>query len=230
MYRSTKTIPAIVFCLFLFNLQQHIAQEEIQYTENAIKVFADGSYIMGKDKIANYYSENPMPAVPRASMAKEVANAYLNYEMNAFVVNKKAYKEVVITTNGENPKRDFEFVVMEEATAKVDLASIKAARKKWVELCNAHNADALIEQLYHDPTLYYNHRPPVTSKAELAKLYSYMNNPAYNLDLKPIHTAAVADDLALEIGQCSGSYPGKYIIIWKKHPKFGWQVLVDSNI
>ena len=35
--------------------------------------------------------------------------------------------------------------------------------------------------------------------------------------------------MALEIGQCSGSYQGKYMIVWKKHPLKKIGCYVDSG-
>lgn len=228
MIKSTLLINILLPLLVVSTANSMLAQNGIQYTDKAIKVFPDASFIMGKDVIAAYYVENPMENASRAPMTEVAANTYYTYQINALTINRSPYKEVVILT--KDGKRDFEFIAADSGQANIDLSGIKLARQKWVELCNAHDAAALIDQLYHDPTLYYNHRPPVTTKNDLTKLYSYMNNPAYSLNLSPIHTSAVNENLALEIGQCSGSYPGKYIIIWKKHPKFGWQVLVDSNI
>ena len=155
---------------------------------------------------------------------------YRNYEyrINNIRRGQDLYKEVTIFDGNGN--RDFLFV-MESTSDELDASGIDKARAKWVELCNAKDSEVLVDQLYHNPTVYYNSgRAPITEKETLAKEYSYMNNPNYELNLTSILTTPVTPDIAFEIGQCSGSYQGKYIIIWKKHPEFGWQVLVDSNI
>jgi hypothetical protein len=55
-----------------------------------------------------------------------------------------------------------------------------------------------------------------------------MNNPTYQLTLTPIAVEAAGKDIAFEIGQCSGSYGGKYILVWQKIGN-NWKVLFDSN-
>ena len=69
----------------------------------------------------------------------------------------------------------------------------------------------------------------VVGRENLIPLYSYMNNPNYELTLHPISVEAVSETLVLEIGQCKGSYGGKYILIWQKTTE-GWQVLFDANL
>jgi ketosteroid isomerase-like protein len=40
----------------------------------------------------------------------------------------------------------------------------------------------------------------------------------------------VNDNLVYEIGQCKGTYKGKYILVWKKESDGVWRVFIDSNI
>lgn len=201
-----------------------------EFTDKAVLVLPDASYIQGKDKVLEHFKIGPMPIEDSKEIFKTAAHRFYDYGMNSFTSNGVNYKEIVITTQGDDQKRDFVFQ-SESSSAQLDKEGLDKAREKWVALCNANDSKLLIDQLYHDPTVYYNSgRSPITDKEALAREYSYMNNPKYELFLTPIHTEPVTQDLAYEIGQCSGSYPGKYIIIWKKHPKFGWQVLVDSNI
>ena len=84
--------------------------------------------------------------------------------------------------------------------------------------------------MYTENTIYYNHKPVIVGHEDLAVEYQYMNNKKYELFLEPIIVEVVQDDLVYEIGQCSGTYGGKYILIWQKGNDDVWRVLVDSNI
>ena len=64
----------------------------------------------------------------------------------------------------------------------------------------------------------------------MIKEYSYMNNKNYRLNLQPLIVKAVNASFAFEIGQCSGSYNGKYILIWKIDSDGSWKIFIDSNI
>ena len=84
--------------------------------------------------------------------------------------------------------------------------------------------------MYSENTLYYNHKPLVVGRELLIEEYSYMNRENYQLTLNPIVVDQVNDKLVFEIGQCKGSYGGKYIIIWRKEESGKWEVFIDSNI
>ena len=56
-----------------------------------------------------------------------------------------------------------------------------------------------------------------------------MNNPKYSLNLTPIVLELVNERIAIEIGQCSGSYNGKYVLVWEKTKDGQWKVLFDAN-
>lgn len=103
-------------------------------------------------------------------------------------------------------------------------------REKWIQLCNQHNAEELVNQLYTNNTLYYNHKPMVIGREAVTKVYAYMNRTNYQLNLEPIWVSPVQEGLIFEIGQCSGSYNDKYILVWQLQEDGSWQVLMDSNI
>ena len=100
--------------------------------------------------------------------------------------------------------------------------------KELEEMYNQHNADQLVRQKYTANAIYYNHRPVLIGTKAISKEYSYMNNPKYSLNLTPIVLELVNERIAFEIGQCSGSYNGKYVLVWEK-TKDGWKVLFDAN-
>ena len=96
-------------------------------------------------------------------------------------------------------------------------------------LCNAHDAHTLVSAMYTPDAIYYNHSGVVRGTEDIARTYSYMNRTSYQLTLTPLAVEVVSGKVALEIGQCSGSYNGKYVIVWVKTGE-GWQVLLDSNV
>ena len=57
-----------------------------------------------------------------------------------------------------------------------------------------------------------------------------MNNKNYRLKLEPLIVKPVSKNLVFEIGQCSGSYDGKYILVWGKDVDGMWKIIIDSNI
>ena len=57
-----------------------------------------------------------------------------------------------------------------------------------------------------------------------------MNNKNYHLQLHPLVVKAVNPNFVFEIGQCTGSYAGKYILIWEKDSDGKWKITADSNI
>ena len=108
--------------------------------------------------------------------------------------------------------------------------AIDEARKKWMELCNKHLPAELVAQVYTAEAIYYNHKPVIKGTTAISREYGYMASPQYNLKLTPLHLEMVSEDMAFELGQCSGSYGGKYVLIWVKKGEGSWQVAFDSNI
>ena len=125
--------------------------------------------------------------------------------------------------------KEFEIIVAND-DIKFDQKEIDQRRKEWMELCNQHNAYNLVSNLYEPEAIYYNHRPVDIGTDKIARTYSYMDRETYSLNLTPIIVHPVANTLVYEIGQCSGSYGGKYMLIWRKNSEGVWQILFDSNI
>jgi metallo-beta-lactamase class B len=136
------------------------------------------------------------------------------------------YTSIVILKDGIV---ELEFLGKSDSV-KVDTEIIDRRRLEWIQYCNAHKASALVEALYSSDAIYYNHKPLVVGQEAITQDYQYMNNPLYDLNLKPLIVHPVASDLVFEIGQCSGSYNGKYILVWKKNPEDRWFISFDSNI
>ena len=121
-------------------------------------------------------------------------------------------------------------MTVQEDTVEVDTAIINKRRAEWIERCNEHDASVLVDEVYAAVPLYYNHKPMIADKEALKEEYGYMNNPEYSLHLNPLHVEKVNSEMIFEIGQCSRSYNGKYILVWKKGENERWSVWIDSNI
>lgn len=207
------------------------------YASNAIKVVSGDSLIESSAQIAEYYviKKNKSKITSIESLFKVEASKVkgINYELIRFKTEDlKEYTQVVIwrLENGQ-VIREFEFTVSSDVEAgKVDLNEIADRRKLWMELCNANNAENLVNRLYSTNSIYYNHKPIVQGLENLIKEYKYMNNANYSLNLQPIKLEVVSENFVYEIGQCNGSYKGKYILVWKKQSDGNWKIHIDSNI
>lgn len=200
------------------------------YTNNAVKVRSTGEVFEITDAIEHYYSKKEVSITSIQTLYKTQANTVYDYEIGTFTLeNGDPYKHVVIWNKAKSQKREFEFISKAENNIPID-PQIEARRNQWIALCNAHDATALVSELYATNTVYFNHKPVVVGVDAVVKEYSYMNNPQYSLSLTPLYLEMVTPTLAFEIGQCSGSYNGKYVIIWQQDSYGIWKVLVDSNI
>jgi len=106
---------------------------------------------------------------------------------------------------------------------------INERRAAWMKTCNNHNVTELINEFYSITPFYYNHKPLVSNPAALIQEYSYMANENYQLTLTTLFKEPVNSSTVYEIGQCSGSYNGKYILVWVKEDG-EWKIKFDSNI
>ena len=199
------------------------------YTKNAVKVLENGTVLESMQQIVDFHQKENLTVDSIWTVFKTKANDQFSYEIGAFKSGATTYKHLLITTLAESPKRVFEFIAIGTATNS-DGKAIDQRRAKWMELCNQHDTRGLVEQLYAEHPLYYNHKPVIATREALITEYGYMENPKYSLELKPEHVESVTGKLAFEIGQCAGSYNGKYILIWQKDDKGVWYVLLDSNI
>jgi len=203
------------------------------YDEHAIRIFEDGNTIVGKEPIKDHYQKGSFSIQSMKTDIVIMANQKrgLEYEIGEYTdEDDSKYKHIIIwETKNESPKRVFEVTAQIEKTDN-ELAVIDDRRKLWMELCNKHNAEALINEMYSKNTLYFNHKPLITGRESLVKEYSYMNNEKYELSLNPIIVEQINKNFVFEIGQCKGSYNGKYIIVWRKEESGKWEVFIDSNI
>jgi ketosteroid isomerase-like protein len=201
------------------------------YTENAMVLSENGVDLASKKEILELVPNSNF-IVKAVSVIKRIhASDTYDYEIGSFI-NKDdglAKHLIIWNTSDGNTKRELEFIT-ETTGAKVDLDVIKKQRTEWIRLCNAHDANTLIETLYTENRMYYNKGRLLTGRVDLVTEYEYMNNPQYNLTLNPILIEPVSETIVYEMGQCKGSYDGKYLLVWQKNSNGVWKVLFDSNI
>lgn len=203
------------------------------YTENALRITPRGLFLEGPSAILADSKRKGFSIDSIKTQKKLFANRRENYsyEIGTFWTDEPAqYQQLVIWKNeATGPLRELEIIVPTAPSS--DLTAILDARRAdWIKRCNEHNAERLVRELYAPNALYYNHRPMITGRDAITQEYQYMNNPDYQLHLEPIIVSAVRPNLAFEIGQCSGSYGGKYVIVWQKGGNDQWYVMMDSNI
>lgn len=203
------------------------------YTPEAVHINETGQVTSGAATIAELV-KNGHEIIDGIATRYEVPatpdSTYI-YELGTYTTTKdQTFKNLIIwNTKGGQKLRELEFVSRADMDAKVD-AGITERRGEWIRLCNAHNAAALVSEVYAENAIYYNHRPVIVGREGIHADYQYMNDSNYRLSLEPILLEAVTDDLVFEIGQCSGTYKGKYILIWQKNTEGIWHILLDSNI
>ncbi|MEL7005083.1 MAG: hypothetical protein AAFN93_20440 [Bacteroidota bacterium] len=204
---------------------------KIDYSNQSVKILRDGSFIEGKEKIALYNRENPLSVDSLNKIFSVKANDQFVYEIHSTRSQGIPYKQITISEVGNTNNRALELITQADTANLEHLKEqISARRDEWIERCNQHNAEDLITEMYLIEAIYFNHKPVIANQDSLIKEYGYMNRPNYSLHLKPLHVEMVTNNLAYEIGQCSGSYGGKYIIIWTKDKNDKWSVMADSNI
>ena len=208
------------------------------YTDQSIRISGDSLYT-GPDQIASNYKANKIEIsdVEQLYTTEAHKGRGISYEIISFMISdsQRISQLVIYEMHGGEKLRSFEFEMFQNKSLKMDIANsiekqLIERRKEWMKLCNDHKVNELVQDLYSENTMYYNHRPLVTGREDLIKEYGYMNNEKYTLSLHPEMLHTVNDSTVFEIGQCKGSYGGKYILIWKKEEDGQWRIFIDSNI
>lgn len=207
------------------------------YTADALKITPDGQVFRGPEAIAASYrawrEDQPKLAevIAAGTFIASEKKGY-TYEIGGFRTpdGREWHHLLILKTEDGRERRELEIVVPDDPKKEQRFGELDAARARWMTLCNAHDAYKLVAEMYTPDALYYNHKPLVIGTEGIAKEYSYMNRESYSLKLTPLAIEFADGRQAFEIGQCSGSYNGKYMLYWKKNDVGKWQVFFDSNI
>lgn len=202
----------------------HLKRDALILTDGLVK--SDNEII---DYVADFVKVNGMVNSYSKLFSIEVSSI-LDYEIGEIQTKNNSFSVMFLKRKDAAAGPEIEFLVIYKKTEFISQhASIDQARTKWMELCNSHQANELVINLYTTNAYYYNRGRLLQGTNSIASEYSYMNNPAYTLKLTPKHVAFVTSTIVFEIGQCSGSYPNPYMLLWEKQPDGTWQVLMDTN-
>ncbi|CAD5250480.1 MULTISPECIES: DUF4440 domain-containing protein [unclassified Imperialibacter] len=203
------------------------------YADQAVVIYPEheGLREVSVDDISEFYKAKRWKNVKTPfSLGITSASPWVDYEVVGFQADEQEYVQLIIW-NQKSGKQLRELEVLAKADPNApEAATLDTARAEWIRLCNLHEPKKLVEEMYTPDAMYYNHKPMVTGTDAITKEYWYMSNSSYELSLTPLIVQVVSGDLAFEIGQCSGSYNGKYVLVWTKSQENGWQVALDSNI
>ena len=203
------------------------------YTENAIKVNLDGTFLAGRKNLSQYYERNPLhiKSIRTSKSIMAVLDSTTVYEIGHYSDSgENEFAHLILWRKADGKLlRELELIAPTE-DAESYKPEIDKIRRDWMDVCNSHDTKELVTGFYSNNALYYNHRPMIIGHEAIIQEYSYMNDPNYELTLSPIIFEAVNGSLAFEIGRCSGSYPGNYILVWQKSDEGEWRIFFDSNI
>jgi len=203
------------------------------FSDQGVCMNENGIAIQGSDLIQNHISANPIDLLSSKMLYSIPANAdsSIQYKISAAQSNSNQLFTILTILKKDQAAWKAELMFISKSTkTSLPLDELNARRYEWMRLCNQHNADSLVKELYTPDALYFNHKPLIKGTADIIKEYGYMNQSNYHLALTPLHIEPVSDSLIFEIGQSSGSYGGKYILVWKKTTGGDWMVYMDSNI
>lgn len=204
------------------------------YSSDAWMLEGDGEVVRGRDEVVERLRsrlDETLPIEKVDRVARVLEREGVIYEIVRFQTSDENIHSslVILDSSDGRETRRVEFTATREPSLSTVKGDIDEARQAWMVFCNDHNARRLVESMYLDNAVYYGRRGIMTGTDVIASEYRYMNDPQYSLTLEPLHVDVVSPAFALEIGQASGSYGGKYVLVWKKTVD-GWKILFDSNL
>ncbi len=203
------------------------------FSEHGVYMNEKGLSLQGTSLIQNHLSTHSLdlgalktiyavPATTDSVIEYKISNALNKLNETLIILS-------ILKKDQSDPIAELVFLSKSSPT-RVPLDELASRRNEWMKHCNEHHVAVLVSELYTPDALYFNHKPLIKGTAEITKEYGYMNTSNYHLELTPLHIEPVSDSLIYEIGQGSGSYGGKYILVWKKNAEGKWMVYMDSNI
>ncbi len=222
----------------LVSVQSHgqsskISADFFSHLESDALILSEKGMIRGEGAISSFVStfieaQGNVKSYQR-NFGIEVHKA-LDFEVGEIATSGQKFS-VMFLKKTDNPKGGkIEFlVIFENKQTNLKASALDDPRNLWMELCNAHKANELVEDLYTPDAYYYNRGRLLQGTGAISTEYGYMNNPNYSLKLTPEHVVFVTSDIAYEIGQCSKSYNLPYMLLWQKQADGNWKILMDSN-
>jgi len=188
--------------------------------------------VQGQAEIAVYYSRRNIGPIDSVGSAGKVqASENIHYEVVRMKGQGAEYAQLVVWKKDASAVgRQLEVLAAAGAMQGGWRAEIDTARNEWMKFCNSHDPAKLVSEVYTKEAMYYNHKPMVVGTEAITQEYGYMANAEYTLVLAPLVVEPINASVVFEIGQCSGSYGGKYMLVWVKAADGRWQVQLDSNI
>lgn len=152
------------------------------------------------------------------------------FEIGFYVFEKASYGFLIGWKKvGEDWLKEIEILFHQAKVSTVDISEIDAARKKWVDLSNAHDHGALIREVYTADGIYVNQGKVDKGTDQIIERYAYMSNPDWKIQLYPKEFLQVQAGIFYEIGEYVSNGKGHYVIIWEKQKNGAWQACLDFN-
>ncbi|WP_421869833.1 hypothetical protein [Marinoscillum sp.] len=201
------------------------------YTPNAVRITPELELVTGVSAIAKSWLAKDLTISEIQTKQVIQANPIYDYEIGTFTTSDGlSFSHLIIWKNvNATKKREFE-LVYERTDQQPDIKVLDPIRELWMKYANQHEPMKLVQATYHENAYYYNHRPMIIGVAAIGETYAYMKRESYELHLSPIIVEPVNENIIYEIGQCSGSYGGNYILVWKRGAGGEWKIMLDSNI
>ncbi|MDC8002490.1 hypothetical protein POV27_00370 [Aureisphaera galaxeae] len=222
------------FLLFSYTCLGQEVKNDSEYHPNVVGLAKNGIF-QGHDVLKNHLSSFQNKhgnSHDFKTLHKIAVHDKMHYEIGSFQTeNGDKFAQVIIwvgNSDAEQKILEAVYAVSPNKDTEV-LDKITKARNKWVKLCNKHDAEKLVSELYTDDAIYYNRGRILRGHGPLSTEYSYMNSSSYSLQLNPKHVEVVNENIVFEVGRCSGSYPLPYLLIWKKQADGSWKIYMDSN-
>ena len=213
--------------------QSEVSDSFFKQLMDDVVILSERGMIRGEKQVSGFVSDLISDSNGETTYSKTfnaAVNPNLVYEIGELLLNNQSYQVMFIKRKNNKQRQSIEFLVIYRNESPVtEHSALKVKRDMWMEFCNTHQAGALVRQLYTKEAYYYNRGRLLQGTKALSTEYSYMNSPSYSLQLTPKHIVFVSPQIAYEIGQCSGSYPYPYMLLWNKTKNGQWKIMMDSN-
>jgi hypothetical protein len=137
------------------------------------------------------------------------------------------YRTLIAWSIKDYWKKEFEVIYPVASDYQISETLIKQLTKDWESRSNAHRPDLIVDELYVDRGYYFN-RGDVYRGSDVAKVYAYMENSDWEIELSSMSAIPCAPYTILNVGTYTSNGKGLYILLWKKELS-DWKLLLDFN-